>query len=1267
MNYSGLKKYNFSEIKTAGPRYTPGEEDGAPNLYIEELESTLDALSFSKKFRGQVEAFIKNLAKGIDDSSNVLDRVFKRNKRTPYYLKTLLVKLSNSSPCEARALIPEIKVVIKAVTRSINNREMKIYETKRNKEEKAEETGDDHELYQLRRFGEVLSQLRGYFSSHSSDAILNNCFLVLGAWGTGKTHFLCDYVKRLSEQNHLCIFSIAQNYPLSSDPMASIVDKSNIFESFSHLIAEFEKEGRKTKSRSLIIVDGINEGDRDEWKKSVISLQEIVKDKDYVGLVLSCRTPFQNIIFNNRALSQYRQIYHPGFNEIEFEAQEEFFKYYKIPFPEVPLLSEEFSRPLTLKLICETLRNLTLEEKKKGFSGIASGQKGMTKVLEDYIQKQGIPIEKKFRLPQGRFSWQLLKGTRNTKNGDEDGIAVRLADQQKEVLSYDEAIDVILNVTFWTSQDKAKELLKALIHNGILFEHYIYTEDGYIDAIRLPYQKFSDHIIARHLLKKYLDKSSLEAVKKCFYQNKPLGKVFKLSEFGHEYEMANWAEALMIEFPESIKRLTEENRELIFYLPQNKRLIAPALNPFLNSLFWRSPNSFCSGTDLIISQLLDMDSHSYEVLDTLLALSVKKNHPYKADRLSKFLFKQAMVERDLLWSEYLRRSYSSSTSYKIISWALTASKQGVQKATAKNCITVLMWMLTNVRKPQRDRATEALVRLGMLYPDLIFNRTLYSLGINDPYVSERMLSASYGVAMNKWAEGKLSFSKPFIIFVKSLVEEMFLPGAKFSTHNSVARDSALSCIEIARKINPSCIANRYIKYLKPPFQHIKSPFKSPEKITDKAVECVKPAIHMDFGNYTVGRLIPGRGNYQYDHEEYQKVIKQLQGRMFDLGYRFKIFEEIDREIPRMQNISRSDDGEKTDRYGKKYSWIAYYEMYGYREANGLLDNDISDVRISEVTFDPSLPEPPLEWFPKLPYLFRRKFKGFGDWMENGLTPQYENLLKLDRIRGQEGPWILLDGFIQQANPHDAREIFSFLRGLFVEHSNVELVRKKFASIEYPGNSAIPDSYTDYCTFAGEIPWSSKHAPYLRTSRGKPKRHKEEVFSSSTFVPFENKGKTIVTKEEDNIIRFVVPQGRLIKTPGVSVEIPVYTYGWEGYRSTINDYSGFMVPAPAVSSYLGLNFKNHSAELYDSRGKQATAYLRIQIEGQVHSSKLIYLRQDLLEKYLAYTEQTLVWAIWGERDVHYSVYQQRNVEAETRNIYRDYKHIHKTFYSYEDSV
>src|SRR5262249_39455854 len=122
------------------------------------------------------------------------------------------------------------------------------------------------------------------------------------------------------------------------------------------------------------------------------------------------------------------------------------------------------------------------------------------------------------------------------------------------------------------------------------------------------------------------------------------------------------------------------------------------------------------------------------------------------------------------------------------------------------------------------------------------------------------------------------------------------------------------------------------------------PAATPQPIDDddpRAEEC-NQTFGMDFANYTVGRLIPGRGNYQSDHLEYRAVLATIRGRVWDLGWRAEDFGDIDRRI-RDDSWRRDNQPDRVERYGKKYGWIAYFEAAGVLAASG---------RLNELYLDP---------------------------------------------------------------------------------------------------------------------------------------------------------------------------------------------------------------------------------------------------------------------------------------------------------------------------
>ena len=393
-----------------------------------------------------------------------------------------------------------------------------------------------------------------------------------------------------------------------------------------------------------------------------------------------------------------------------------------------------------------------------------------------------------------------------------------------------------------------------------------------------------------------------------------------------------------------------------------------------------------------------------------------------------------MPVRDRTWSEYLRRTDEQSNVRRILAWAERSTNQN--ESDVRNEIRLLSLFLTTTNRPLRDRATRALVERAAQRPDVLFDEVLRSLSFGDPYVPERMLAAAYGVSMRFWADPHGEKLRGAIVpFARSLVKEMFVANAPHATKHVLQRGYAVGVIALARKINPRAIATRQVSLLSPPFAQIRSPFVDPAAIDEAAVKDSRQAMHMDFANYTIGRLVPDRGNYQDAHPGYQAVRLQIARRMFDLGYSAE-FSELDRSIAQMQPVSRQSDGGKTDRYGKKYSWIAFFEMYGVRSDLDLLGDRRSRERSSDCDIDPSFPVEPQEWVPPLPDLFTAAPTDYGGWLAHGPVPDYTDLFVRSDVDGLAGgPWVLINGFIQQAGSHE-RETFTFIRGLFMRQRDI---------------------------------------------------------------------------------------------------------------------------------------------------------------------------------------------------------------------------------------
>ncbi len=411
------------------------------------------------------------------------------------------------------------------------------------------------------------------------------------------------------------------------------------------------------------------------------------------------------------------------------------------------------------------------------------------------------------------------------------------------------------------------------------------------------------------------------------------------------------------------------------------------------------------------------------------------------------------------------------------------------------------------------------------------------------------------------------------------------------------------------------------------FENLASPFRSTRGIRKSTLDQVRRALHMDFENYTLGHLVPDRGNYQDDHVGYQAVKKQVMQRMFDLGFTSEKFEEADTRIARNQSFRSSDETGRIDRYGKKYSWIAFFEMYGVRLDAGLLAEHRLLDRTSDCDIDPSFPSDRQILKVEMPKVFWRAPQSHIRWLRHGPSPTHLDLLTPEVVDGQPGPWLLLDGFVRLVGTHN-REVWTFLRALLMKESIVSRLQERIDRATYLGNHRIPEAADDFYTFAGEVPWSPRYGAALRRQNGSSKPHREDAveWRSSGRGPY-------------------------------PVEVPVHHWAWESHHSPLNRVSGVKFPAPALCDFSGLQSRAGSFDLYDPRGQVVSIYR--QLDSAESGSHLVYMRKDLVQDYLTATDQRLVWIPWGERTLHHDEFERRlpedlqTVMAEHANNFSDF--------------
>ena len=1227
-------------LAAAGPRYSPAIDPSAPNLKIEPLQRAASALSLGAALRSRASALEESLRTAYGRDHYLADRLYWRRTVNLQRLADDLGHLaSGGSLSEVRKTTLVLRRHLKAVRGRLEAAESEAYKHLRALDQANEDVESDEDkkkrsqerdriqgrLSALQRLDEPLSDIGGFVDGHEGQLLTrSSSILLLGDWGTGKTHFLCDFAVQALNDDTPAVVVLASELRTDMHPLDAIAEATGLAASGGELIRLLDEAAAHRGRRALVLIDAINESDREAWRRWLPQLVQEVEKAQHVGLVVSCRTPFDTSTVSEDARARMIQLHHPGFEDQEFDAQLEFFSYYALPPLHVPLLTSEFSRPLFLRLMCEGVKDLSRRSQKNTLRDIAAGQKSMTFVLEHFVKRVGAEVEAAHGLPT-KACWLIMKG--EPRKG-RPGLAGVLAANRREWLFSDEVMREVQAFARVGAGD-ALSIVRSMRAAGLLIETSHYQDGEYVDVYMLPYQRFSDHLVARHLLDEHLDTSSEARLRRCFYSNQRLGAAFVSDRWGHEFSEPGVASALMIEFPERVKRLSEKagaRAELLAYLPKHRRLLHPFVDTFLEGLYWRPNSGFTTDTEHLVTLLLDrpeaeIRARTYEVV---VGLAARADHPMGVDWLYERLRMMTMPDRDREWSEFLRSLEADSNVHRLLAWVERDDLAKVDEGTVGRVILILALVLTTTDRWLRDRATRAAVLLGESHPRALFDLVPELLAFNDPYVPERMLAGAYGACLRRWAleTGKSPFAEALADLAGRLLELLLRPNAPHATWHALTRGYAIGILQGLLQLRPRALtrSDRDLLVLGP--GHAPSPFRPVSRIRKADVEDPEHAIHMDFGNYTIGRLVDGRGNYDFTHPEYASVRRQIADRMRRLGYSTERFNELDRSIVRQMEYRR--DGHEVDRYGKKYSWIAFFEMYGLRAGMGKIDDHpIRDPRPSDSDIDPSFPIAIPEWSPPRRNIFETSPAVLEDWLAKGETPDYQGLLRISEVDGHAGDWLLLDASLHEG-VQDGRELRGWVTSVFAPKRSVARLRAEVEAGRDLGDNGFPNLGADYYTFHGEVPWSLAYGSDVRRKDGRPRRLGDRAFSY-----FDRGWK-----------------------PGIPVEDSCRRWAWESYHSQMNQVGSLVFPAPPIAVDLKLRVVGGSSDMIDENGKLATVYR--EAPGPGYGCHFLYMRRDLVEHYAQSRGLQLVQAVAGERSISHRVIE-RGLQDSLRALFQSNVH------------
>ena len=289
-------------------------------------------------------------------------------------------------------------------------------------------------------------------------------------------------------------------------------------------------------------------------------------------------------------------------------------------------------------------------------------------------------------------------------------------------------------------------------------------------------------------------------------------------------------------------------------------------------------------------------------------------------------------------------------------------------------------------------------------------------------------------------------------------------------------------------------------------------------------------------------------------------------------------------------------------------------------------------------------------------------------------PNLTSYLKKDGLCGEKGTWILLSGFLSQKDNQVNRDMFSFLQGLIVKSEEVEEIVEILKKQEKIDRNTLPYCPEDGYTYADEIPWCDTY----------PDNSWEEVSLKigTIIVPEEQQvilcDSEPVSEEElqsfwDSIVDLIEPEDSFAKLLGFCginsitnligtrnwelIEAQLHKRGFELTTETVNveqpEYQEFemlvpvrknhwsdsssaavpsrsvAIPIRQIAETFSLYGHPQSFDLFEKDDKRASITFCYGEEWK-DKQDFTYLREDLLERYLAKIGAELIWVIWGNR-------------------------------------
>ena len=451
---------------------------------------------------------------------------------------------------------------------------------------------------------------------------------------------------------------------------------------------------------------------------------------------------------------------------------------------------------------------------------------------------------------------------------------------------------------------------------------------------------------------------------------------------------------------------------------------------------------------------------------------------------------------------------------------------------------------------------------------------------------------------------------------------MFDLNAPFATTHSLRRDYAKGIIELALRWWPALLTTADRARITPPFDGgIRNWRRRPDYDHDRYRDGNDP-LGFDWENYTMGGLARGRSTYDFSHRDFVRVKEEVLWRIHDLGYSLERFGGIDAEIARSRYL-RSPEPIKPERYGKKYSWIAFYELWGFRSDAGLLNVEAwrsVGPHPEYVDIDPSFPDGPDSKDILDVDILGKRYPDAVKWVNDGPIPSVSKWFVCRDRHNPKNQWLLAHGGRYKHGREVERTGHLRVRALFVAEADLARL-KRFLKSKRKDFGLERDTQEIAGFFAGEFPWH-RGIPYAETESARVPTGRRRIKSPRMPIIVISLGKEEIQigGEKESTWRY--------ETTYESVElVPLAQRNVFGERSALERPPG-LVPSKQVAEFAGMWMGLPTWNMIDVRGKPAS--FAFSVPETMNSGSSLFVRKDIVQAYTKQTKSLVIWVVSGER-------------------------------------